>query len=506
MAVAADNLIESLGQENSPLFALTCPHCGTRLKVKSSDVGTRRSCPKCSRAITVGAAEKPVTDSMPSSRPQDEFPVDCSCGTRFYATPSQIGQTADCPDCLTEHKIVAPRVHPSQKKYPSPSPISVAVNTSQPAVEENDDEYRLQPLDESPVWQPPAAPKSPPPRSFHVRCQVCNASLAANESLVGRNLSCPDCGSSVPVVKPTFVAKKTVVVAKDPKIGVENAHQLKRQKEISDRLMADAHAHEEEIEKHRHAAPKAPFTEGVYGYPLQPRVLQGWGLLVPLLGAALDQLGAGFASAAHGRLGAVFNFIIAGGFLIPLTIGMGHVMMTFLQTTATGYPQPEEWEPFDAGAWLGRTLYFLCALFYAAIPMIFVTSFLAGFLPSFLRAIMVGTFAFFTFPFVLMSMLDADSPAVPFSGYVWKTIGQALGSWFKFYLGATCVFAFSTIPIVAASYFLGRLGTFFAAAFVLASLALYFRLLGRLAWVLDQLPVESELDGVEVDPDGHEPA
>ena len=89
-------------------------------------------------------------------------------------------------------------------------------------------------------------------------------------------------------------------------------------------------------------------------------------------------------------------------------------------------------------------------------------------------------------------MMDADSPVVPWSGYVWKTVGKSPGSWFKFYMGTAFVMALSTIPIVASIHFLGSWGTWLAAAFAMIALTIYFRLLGRLAWVLDQLPVDPD--------------
>lgn len=493
---------------------MTCPHCGIRLKVKSADIGTTRACPKCSKAIKIGGDQPSSADQKPkpadesSQRPQDEFPMVCDCGTRFYASPSQIGKTIDCPDCLTEHKVSAPnpdssrkRLGPSSDSRPPSHPSQAVKPTNLPSPgspsppPDDDDEYKLQPIDDAPAWNPAHAPK-PEADRFHIRCSVCSSTLAVNKAMIGKKVKCPDCHSSTTVQKPTFVTKKTVVVAKDPKIGVEEAHKNKKNKEISDRLMNDAHQHQEELERSKPVmATTAPFSEGIYNYPFLPRVFQGWILLVPLLAIATNQIIGGIALSESGSMsaiGAVFMFAI-GGFLYCLfALTAGHVLMTLLQTTAIGYHQPEEWERFEAAGWFGRAFYLVCALIYSILPFVFITTFVAGFIPVPLRVIGIGTIAFFAFPFVLMSMMDADSPVVPWSGYVWKTIGKSPGSWFKFFMGTAFVMALSTIPIVASVHFLGGWGMWLASAFAMIALTIYFRLLGRLAWVLDQLPVDPE--------------
>ena len=363
---------------------MTCPHCGTRLKVKSTDIGTTRACPKCAKAIKIGnsqpakPAEAGPTGGQKSQRPQDEFPIVCDCGTRFYASPSQIGQTVDCPDCLTEHKVTAPAPGKSRKRLgPAPTPRTSShpaqavkpPNTSPgsaPPPADDGDEYQLQPLDNEPKWNPEHAQK-PAPGGFHIRCSVCSSTLAVNESMIGRQVKCTDCHSLTLIEKPTFVTKKTKVVAKDPKIGVESAHENKANKKISDRLMSDAHDHQEDLARSKPDPPKAPFSEGVYSYPFLPRVIQGWIFLVPVLAVATIMLSRGITlseSNSMAAIGAVFMFAVAGFLYCIFTVGAGHVLMTLLQSTATGYYEPEEWDGFDAAGWFGRAFYLLCALIY----------------------------------------------------------------------------------------------------------------------------------------------
>ena len=100
-------------------------------------------------------------------------------------------------------------------------------------------------------------------------------------------------------------------------------------------------------------------------------------------------------------------------------------------------------------------------------------------------------------------MLDAGSAAVPFTPYMWSTLSRNRRAWVKFYVASLPVFLLMTIPhviilVLQSSNALRRilpLLTFFFVAITLTTIGslVYFRLIGRLAWVIDnQIPVDSE--------------
>ncbi len=346
---------------SSRKYVMVCPHCETRLKVEAKDVGTKRACPRCQQQITIGKKSAP-----PSAAPQDEFGISCKlCGTRFFASPSQVGQKVDCPDCLTEHIVPPPP--------PQPEPVAKPI-----AVTDDGDEYQLQPLPVAAdrqvgvatghrVLVPPAA--NPVEKTFHIRCSLCGTTLVARHQQIGKSLPCPDCGSRVEVKIPPKKSPQPTVVARDPKIGVTAAADLAEQRKHAQRVMAEAAEHQAINERQRPIPPRRPFLDGVYGYPFMPRVLSAWVFLVPLAMAIAFLVLQGVQMNGSQQMGALFMFVLAAFFSIGFLLLLGNGMMTLLNTTALGYPQPEEWPRFDFWDALGSAVYLFNAAFVSLLPV-----------------------------------------------------------------------------------------------------------------------------------------
>ena len=109
------------------------------------------------------------------------------------------------------------------------------------------------------------------------------------------------------------------------------------------------------------------------------------------------------------------------------------------------------------------------------------------------------------FPILLLSMLEADSPMMPFSVAVWRSMATSWRAWAVFYLESAALVALAVFlwPILAVPSAAGLVGVdtladlrhfllsaplpsvvgmLGASALVVAILMIYFRLLGRLAW------------------------
>ena len=163
---------------------------------------------------------------------------------------------------------------------------------------------------------------------------------------------------------------------------------------------------------------------------------------------------------------------------------VGFTMVTLLNSTAMGYPHPEEWPRIDWGEWFGATLYLVSAGCISMLPIMLF----GGSLGPIGRTIGSLGLLFVFFPFLLLSMMDADSPAVPFSPYVWQTLVKRSGQWIKFYMSAGLLAAVLA-GVFAATTFLGMPGVPILVLAIMFTMTIYFRLLGRLAWVLDQEPI-----------------
>ena len=87
-----------------------------------------------------------------------------------------------------------------------------------------------------------------------------------------------------------------------------------------------------------------------------------------------------------------------------------------------------------------------------------------------------------TFPLILLSMLEADSAMKPLSLPVVRSMGQACGAWGLFYVESTILLAAAGWIAWQLTARLPLVGAVTVPPLLVATLLVYFRLLGRLAW------------------------
>ncbi len=455
-------------------YAMTCPHCQVRLKVRLADLGTQRACPRCHQSITVG--KRQTTDAHPArdSEAKNEFSLVCSaCKSTFYATPNQIGQKLDCPDCLTEHVVPQP-----PKKPKTRTTGSSTIGSKTPELTEDVDDYQLQPFDS----QPTTAPNRAPAPTFRFPCTLCRTMLQARPDQIGTKIRCHDCHSSVLVQKHRPASKPVRVVAKDPNIGITAAHELKVTRDNADQLMKKAHEHQEELERRRPTPPKRPFIDGVYGFPFRPRTFHLW--LLPGIGSAMviGLLQIGMRAQGLAQIGAIFMFLLASLLILALVFLTSNVLLLVMQTTATGLPEPDEYPSFDVGAWFGQVIYILSALFVSILPVLIF----APILPPMARGILGGIMCFCFFPIVLLSMLDSGSPAMPYSPWIARSLRHGARSWLKFFAATAVQWVICGAICFALIQLLATWGIPICCLMIMITALIHARLLGRLAWVLDR--------------------
>ncbi len=168
----------------------------------------RRRCPVCHWEFTIPTAEQVAALarrsqseyalSRPGNRPVPEssayqtyLAVVCRvCGTRMYATPEQVGDEMECPDCGTFTKVAPPVVDPAESS-PRPAPAEV------------EEDY--------PIYQgeaqPPADRREVHQTYVPVICGVCRTRMLATLDQVGQEMICPDCGT--PSIVPPPVPKES---------------------------------------------------------------------------------------------------------------------------------------------------------------------------------------------------------------------------------------------------------------------------------------------------------
>ncbi len=452
-------------------FAAKCPICQARVRVQETDLGTRRTCPKCKNVFVVparascGSSGGAVRDD--DWQPPIEIPIVCHvCQTRYYGRPEQAGTNLACPDCNVANRVPS---LPAQRKAGA---------------------RQAGPQDDFLLHEGVDQPRESADTQFRVICKVCDSVIYCRRQHVGKRIRCPDCGSVLTVPEPPPPKPKSSVVAVDPGIGIRPAAQMDVFKKNADSLLAKAAAKYHEEERKKPVPPKRPFVDGVWTFPFHLEVLPVL-IVIALLGCLVPYF-VQLALQMRGQemvIGMMLFIPVALLSLATLFVATNS-FMTIVATTAMGFSKIE-WQKFEILEGLKNAILFIASLGVSFGPG---TS-LALMLGSSNAACLALPVGFLVFPFVFLSMLDAGSAAVPFTPYLWSTLSRNRRTWVKFYLASLPVFLLMTVPhvivlVLQNTPILGEmlpLLTLFFVAITLTTTAslVYFRLIGRLAWVID---------------------
>ena len=159
--------------------------------------------------------------------------------------------------------------------------------------------------------------------------------------------------------------------------------------------------------------------------------------------------------------------------------------LAIIETTALGYDKMERWPDFEIIGWLGAALYFINALAICCMPIGLIAMASQQNWLTFLSVPVVFIF----FPLVFMSMLDNASPMVPYSRFIRSSVTHVKGAWIKFYVQAAIIFGLLIATHIGAALLYPSMGIVTAYLATLVTVALgvvYVRLMGRLAWVIDE--------------------
>lgn len=235
--------------------------------------------------------------------------------------------------------------------------------------------------------------------------------------------------------------------------------------------------------------PKFAFFSGVFTYPWRPRSLTPW--LVISLGSMMT---GGIATVI---LGGVQSGTPAGGVVAGI-VGLAELWLSALvysyaaaaffsvvEMTTYNYDPETDW---PEGDWRERLWYLLWMIWLGAIasviaigPSALVAKGVADAGPVAVWLIHAGIVAALM-PFLILSSLEANSPLVPVSGEIFRSLGEEFTAWIVYYLAAGAVavgWVILTWRLFLWQPYLSLMITMpaFAAAVLIEG-----RLLGRLAW------------------------
>ena len=256
---------------------------------------------------------------------------------------------------------------------------------------------------------------------------------------------------------------------------------------------------EEEADRPEEAdqPPRRPLLDGVFEFPFRRDgaacLLHLWFWGVPTLflfalAGLLSRLGANLEGSGDPAASAWGFFALAAAFTAPWLALSSACGLRILSETAAGRDRIDDFPRLlDYRDWFGDALFVvnsfvLCSLPAAALGWL---ADLAGCEPG-LASLAGGQALLGLFPIVLLSMLENDSRIAPFSPLVFHSLGRHGRAWGIFYAESA---ALGLVPPIAMAAII-NMPMPFAAVFAWllfpmifsATLMIYFRLLGRLAW------------------------
>lgn len=459
-------------------FPVHCPMCGTLLYARENQIGTILKCLDCEHDVPIRESDRPKkkdefkpkfyeggTDFavLEGEKPPPNvklIPVVCSlCQTRMYATVDQAGQEKECPDCGRMNPIVMP---PDEKLL---------------TVEELFPAHGEYTVDAKP-------PKRPMPR-INVDYRTVEGSLVFREPQ-------PTDGEDL-VLDPEIVNRDS-----------PEERKKKRKKKFEEEAAVEPFGDGGEVKNatfawERPKPPAWPFVTRFWKMFTYSALVMKLGvsafilfLGLPLVHFVLTQ-DAGVGS-AHPLYSVAYLFRLVIGFV--LTFGavayLCSTLLAIFSTTSNGGDEVADWEPFSIAGGILNCYFFGIAILAGLLPELLYRMYLSlsGLnteLP-WLVSLGSGVLACFLFPVVLMLILEGSTLNFFKSG-VFRSFIAVPSAWTQFYM--------LSLPLIAICGFLFY-RTFFGDAWnapnamvaLLAFLiplfaAMYFRLLGRLGWVIE---------------------
>lgn len=335
--------------------------------------------------------------------------------------------------------------------------------------------------------------------SIPVVCTVCQTRMFARPDQVGQFIECPDCFSPSAVKEPIATPKpkpKPKVLVKDDDVGVRPSHDTNTQRGQAYELLAEADRQLEEESEEGPQPPAIPLWTGVPTFPFYWRMLPLTVGMALSLTIALGLMKIGRDLQGGGALIAPIVMVLAVVVLGCVSVATMACLLNILENTVQGEDDADyrpEGGLFAFLDWFGETFYLMNAICLSAIPAAILAHFapIPFEIPLWRLVPVLATVVFL--PLVLLSMLEGNSAAVPFSKPIWFSLVKLPGTWFLYYLFALSLAAGASLCAITAWELTGRewkppvLTLTVALVFgAVVCGAIYFRLLGRLGWILTQ--------------------
>ncbi len=437
-------------------------------------------CPRCNESVS-------IADQSAGKR------VKCPHCDQTFLAPGVASSKNDDDDWLQLDEPPAAKVAPTspgllgKKRESLPKP--------EPKFEPPDDAFFIDVPDEldeftSKVESPPipiVKKKTPEAVSaeyaseYRVRCKTCDSLMFVKASQAGKTVKCSDCFAPVTIPPPPRVQKKATIDIDNAATFTLNEPTTVRKKDTDPnrksaaKLLEEAARVEEEASVVRYSDTPSvlEWLKGVFGIFRDLSVITHW---------------VGLSLVASVPI--VFVMIVdkpyfymmmlpAGLFFGALVVSCGFAI---LQSVANGEEQVSEWPILDPPSWLGELVFAIAAAGMVAAPVAAICQLLnAGLIGVALTMIAI----YGLFPFVLLSMMDMNSPLKPFSPEVVRSVSKCEEAWGGFYFSSGLLFA-ALFFLIVTGRSMGVVGIVISVFAAVGVAFIYFAMIGRLAYAIGQ--------------------
>lgn len=494
---------------DQPHLPLRCPLCRTHLQAREAQIGEQIVCPDCRTSVLVQrpAALRPKEKPLPvaggegyglvdeveastSGRRAVEpayFATHCPlCGTHMQAREDQAGREMTCPDC--RQPMTVPAAPPRRRMKRGPTEVDEGAA------------YGIRTEGEPPTDTVALS-------AIPVVCPLCKTRLHTTEDRIGRKMVCPDCDRLFvvpPPPKPERVYDPKDQFEGDYGVGEAVAAAPKVESPILSRQGLRRAADAAEDDRRLRPAskpPRHPFLSSVFSIPWSRSVRMHF-LPLWILGMIVMALGTTAISLVVGPLSIASS--ITGAVLLGLTFILGTILseilsvkcLAILGDTSRGHDAVVSWPEGTYLDWIGEFFFVANGMAVATLPGVLIGKLLAASVGlSIWWIVPVGTAVMF--PIVLLSMLEANSPMMPLSWHVWRSLVRVWRAWGCFYIETTLL-AVAVLGLILGVWQLNRwLAIPVGSAALVAAAMIYFRLLGRVAWCYAQAVQKDEREAAE---------
>lgn len=401
---------------------------------------TRRPIDQAS--IPFDADEDPTSDLDSITRPLTKPNPPTSTPIRNTSTsPSSKGNAFDDEEfhlAPEEEAPKAPSPVTSPPKTPATKPPVPTPSSKRVVLDSNQDSQIV-----DAVVTPPERIEGPP--AFRFQCKVCGTLMYATLDEVGTATKCPDCYDLMRVPNPPAnwnpATAKAAPRLKD-EIGVSPVQKTNRPAERFAEKTVNAmfEAAEKEADEEQKQNQMASYEFDLdswwatyFGFLKDPTLLIIAFFSGAIMAAAIGSTAAiAQAEGAASTIVQILVLICAGGPILAICLTNG---LAILESTANQLSRVPEWPIMKPGEWMAETMAVVVAFILAAAPGGLLSRAISGWIshPAITIAFVVMSVVLLLPP-ILLSILDNQSLAQPFSWTIIRTIPQRAEAWGGMYM------------------------------------------------------------------------